>query len=231
MSMESYIQWCNENEGRAYPLADAATQLDISGNKLPTDILADMCIMAPSEYADAYVSSVRITSNLIAVSVASGQAPLLHCVVYRSTYVPYTSVALTPLVPDVSGWAVFGNHMALVNEYYRFSGAAQSGLAPRALRVVERIPVQSFSLLNRDPQKWIDRLVRVLGGTALRIYKSETASDTIIIELDKARAEAFLGPCNVYDSSTACPAPPICSINGVTANDAGDLVLRFQGAG
>ena len=49
MSTESYIQWCNENEGRAYPIAEGASQVDVRGNRLPTDILADACIMVPPE--------------------------------------------------------------------------------------------------------------------------------------------------------------------------------------
>lgn len=234
MPAESYIQWCNENEGRAYPIADHASQIDLRGLRLPSDILADACIMVPPAYADAYVSLVRATPALLSVCIASSNAGLLHCTVARSGYVPYTAVPLVPMVPDVSGWVVFGNHVAYAPELYRFgprsrTAVDQSSLARRAVRVVERVPVRRFSLLHGDAGAWVDKLVRVLGGTGLSVRKSEDAEDTVIIELAPDRAESFLGPCNRYGDGHGCPAAPICCISGVKANQDGDLTLRFRG--
>ena len=225
MPAESYIQWCNENEGRAYPVSETATQTDAQGFALPSDILADMCIMVPPEYADARVSFVRVTDHLISISIAAGHVGLLHCSVARASYVPYTAVQLTPLADDVSGWVVLGNHIPTGPHNYKFDTGAQSGLAPRAVRVVERVPVQACALLNGDPANAIMGLLQLLGGAAIRVYRKPGTTDTIVVELDKGRAEAFLGPCEPY----GCAAPLICSIAGVTADENGTITLRFEG--
>ena len=64
MNSTAYIGWCNENEGRAYPISETATQIDVYGNMLPTNILADMCVAIPPEYADVYVAAVSVTPAL-----------------------------------------------------------------------------------------------------------------------------------------------------------------------
>lgn len=225
MPAESYIQWCNENEGRAYPLAEHASQVDLYGHQLPTDILADMCIMVPPEYADAYVSFVRCTDALFAVSIASSQGPLLHCAAPRAGYVPYAAVPLVPLADDVSGWVAFGNHIpAPAPGRYKFAGP-EAALSSRVVRIVDRVPVRQFALLDGDPAIWLDKLTKVLGGTALRVYAKPDEPGTIVIELDKDRAATFVGPC-----SAPSGVPPICTIAGVSADQDGVLTLRFRGA-
>ena len=45
MIQPNYMQWCNENEGRAYPVAETAGRVSDSGQPLPDDILVDLGIL------------------------------------------------------------------------------------------------------------------------------------------------------------------------------------------
>jgi hypothetical protein len=64
--LTGYTEWCNANEGRAYPLREEATRRTAAGAQLPDDILADACLITPPECADAFCSMVRVTPALLA---------------------------------------------------------------------------------------------------------------------------------------------------------------------
>ena len=169
----NYIEWCNENEDRSYPLEEGTTQRALSGRQLPTDIIADMGILVPASYTDIYVSSVRVTPALYSVCLASGTAPLLVCAVPTAGYTPYEAVAMDPQVEDVTGWVVFGNHRTTVAEQYSFTDANASGLASRAVRVVDSLPVRRMLKYGGSTAQYIDRLVNLVGGNALRISRPD----------------------------------------------------------
>jgi hypothetical protein len=227
--LSNYIEWCNENEGRAYPLAEHATQLATSGQQLPVDILADMSVLVPEQYTDLYISSVRVTPALYSVCLASAAAPLLVCAVSTSTYSPYEAVAMEPQVDDVTGWVVFGNHRSAVARTYNFDTAQASGLASRAVRVVEKLPVTKMLKYGGSTTQYIDQLVNLVGGHNLRIYQDPLDAEVLILELDAGACQDFLGPCDVYPDAGGCALPPIRDISGVTADGDGILTLRFSG--
>jgi hypothetical protein len=226
-SQSSYIEWCNENEGRAYPLRDETRRVDNYGQPLPDDILVDLGVIVPPEYSDVYCTTIRVTPNVFSVCLASSAGTLLLGTYAASSYVPYTVVPLTPMVPDVSGWVVFGSHRRVVNETYVFSSAVQSGIVSRAVRVVDRIPVRRFYKYGGANVGYLDQIVRMAGGGLLRIYRDPENGQQMIAELDKRQTENFLGPCDHYADAGQCRAAPIRSINGVTADADGVLTLRF----
>ena len=226
-SHSSYIEWCNENESRAYPIQDDATHVDNFGNVLPDDILVDMGVIVPPEYQDVYCRTVRVTPNVFSVSLACASGPLMVGTYSASIYVPYTVVALTPIVPDVSGWVVFGAHRRVINEIYVFNGPKQSGLVSRAIRVVDKIPVRRFYKYGGSGVGYLDQLVRLVGAGLLRMYRDPDNGQQIIVELDKQQAKTFLGPCDHYADASQCRASPIRSIDGVKADSEHVVTFRF----
>ena len=224
----SYTQWCNENEARRYPFDDTATLVDSSGARMPDDILVDACLVLPPEYADAYCSSLRITPHLVSISFVHSGAPLLVGTIALAQYRPYTAVALTPLTAGVSGWVSFGSHKAVVSEQYLFNGAAQSGLACRALRIIRPPPVTWLSGLGLEQLYQMMSLVTLVGGGALRVYQdnSDPTNLKIAVELDPTQGTSFLGPCNQY-ADAGYQIPPVRSINGVPADAHGNINLHF----
>lgn len=224
MNSPHYIEWCNENAGRAYPLRDEATQRGVDGVTMPTDILVDAGIIVPDIHRDVYCTAVRVTSQLYAVAFASSAGPLLVGTYAVATYRPYTAVALTPLADNVSGWVVFGSHRAVVPESYRFAGPADSGLEGRAVRVVDSIPVRQLLKLGGNPAAYADQLATLLGANGLTVSYED---GKIIIALNPALGPLFRPTCATGGNREACGVPPIRQINGVSADENGQLILRF----
>lgn len=224
----AYIDWCNENEARSYPLAQHASQRDITGKRLPFGIIVDMCIVVPAAYADAYVSSVYVTPDIISIAVASSSAPLLACTVARTSYKAYQAVAMQPQIDDVSGWVVFGSYTTLVRKQYRFTSKDDGGLAHRAIRVIKQLPVTGVAKYGGRDAQSLDQLVTLIGGGSLRTFK-DASTGNIVLELDESDCSAFLGPCDEYASAGGCYLPPIRTLNGVPADKNGIITIRFEG--
>jgi len=228
MRSDSYIQWYNENEGRAYPLQEVATKVSDGGHQLPDDIIVDMGLMVPPTYEDTYVSSVRVTSSVVTVGISSSASGLMVGTYLRSAVRPHAAYPLTGLVNNVSGWIVFGNHRAVGTEDYRFSGPEQSGVAARALRIIDEIPVTYFVKLGGRADQIADRLVRMTAGGGLTIERDESDPQKIVIQLSPELRQAFLGPCNELSTADICGVPPMRRINGVCPDEDGRITLRFE---
>lgn len=225
MVKEGYIQWCNENEGRFYPLNDDVSGVSDLGQDLPFDIIADLGLLLPPEYEDPYITGVRFTSNIISVAIGCSIAPLFVLSLNRLNYTPYTAVALSPLVENASGWIVFGAHRYTTTENYTFSSPVQSKLNLRTVRYTAKVPVQRFFRFNGSNNQYLEKLVNIVGLNDLKIYRDPNNAQKLIVELDKTETENYLGPCDQYVDNNGCNVPPICEIAGVPADS--DGVIRF----
>lgn len=225
MNNSSYIEWCNDNEGRAYPISEDASCRMFTGMRLPHDILADACVIVPPEHQDVFCASVRITPELISVAFSSSTGGLLAGTYRRGDYTPYSAVPLTPLTNDVSGWVVFGNHQATHAEHYYFDTPAQSRLSSRAVRLVSPLPVRKFLKLGGAPANYIQGLTKIAGGLGLRVYQE--GDTTVVFELDPRRASLYLGPCEQYGDAGMHGFTPITRIMGVSADEDGTVTIRM----
>lgn len=226
----AYIQWCNENEGRHYPLAEHATLVDNNGLVLPNDIIADLSMMVAPAYRDAYVSSVWVTPQLLGVSIAHAGAALASVMVDRTTYVPYTAVPLQgmPALESFSGWIVFGNYKYTARQRWLFDSPAQSGIELRAIKSIDTLPVTAIRKLGASDTLSASKLVKLVGSGYLKIYKHETDPQTIVIDLDPSARSLFLGPCFTLAEQGDCGTPPLRSINGVCPGADGMITLVLE---
>jgi hypothetical protein len=226
-----FTQWCNENEGRAYPLAEEASGIDNTGASLPTDILADLHLMVPPTYRNAYISSVWITPTLIGLSIAHADLPLASVMLNRTTYRPYTAVALQPMpgVENLSGWVVFGNYRFTVRKRWLFSTPAQSGIDARTIKLVDPLPITSMRKLGDPVTVYADRIVKLIGGGYIEVVPHETDPQCIVVRLTPAGAqELFAGPCFRLAARGDCDSPPLRQINGVCPDEDGVITLVFE---
>ena len=229
MRSDSYIQWCNENEGRAYPIREEASRKTAEGTILPNDVIADLGIMVPSQYASLYISSVAVTPALISIAISSSTAGGLLLGTYaRAGLKPYAAYPLEPMRDNVSGWVVFGNHIATEREYYRFGSATQTGLEERVVNVIRPPTVQRFQRLGNNDSIYATNIVELKAGTAFIVERDPEDAQNIIIRLNPELAGRFLGPCRTEPSVAACGVPIIRRVNGVTADENGVLTLRFE---
>lgn len=223
----AYIQWCNENEGRHYPLAEHATLVDNNGLVLPNDIIADLSITVAPAYRDAYVSSVWVTPQLLGVSIAHANMALASVLINRSTYTPYTAIPLQamPALESFSGWIVFGNYKYTARQRWLFSSTAQSGIEMRAIKLIDDLPVVSIRKLGASDIVAASKVVKLVGAGYLRVYKHETDPQAIVVDLNADSRALFLGPCFTLAEQGDCGTPPLRSINGVCPNDDGIITL------
>jgi hypothetical protein len=228
---KQFQQWCNENEGRAYPIAETATCVDDTGNSLPTDLLVDLHLMVDPQYRSAYVSSVWITPTLLGLSITHAGQPLASAMVNRTTYKPYTAVPLQPMpgVANLSGWVVFGNYRFTVRKRWIFSSAAQALIDNRAVKTVAPLPVTSMRKLGDDASVYADRIVKLFGGGYVRVIPHESDPQVIVVEVSPEGAqELFAGPCFKLAERGDCDTPILRQINGVCPNAQGIITLQFE---
>jgi hypothetical protein len=224
----SYTQWYNENEGRKFPLAELATCASDTHEQLPNDVLADMGLLLPPAYEDAYVGSLCVTDTLVSLGIQTDSTGLLVGTWNRNDLVAYTAYPLTGLVDDVSGWIVFGNHLLRGRNIYRFSSATQSRISERAIRRVHPIPVKHFQLFEGRTDLYADRVVRFVGRGGIIVEAHESDPQTVVVRLSPDLWTQYLGPCNEVADDEACDVPPLRGFNGVCPDENGRITLRFE---
>jgi hypothetical protein len=219
----SSTQWYNENEGRQYPLASTATQISDAGIPLPTDILADLAVMVPTLYTGVRIGSLRLTANMVTVSIVSDQGGLLIGTHLLQTTEPYRAYPLTALQTNCSGWVVYGNHPTQTVEDYRFATALQSALEQRAIRYCDPPLVSDIVRKGNTTDQAATGVIRLTAGTGVTITRDPVDPHNIIVRLNPDMKAKLSGPCNQNASSL----PPIRRLNGVAADETGTITLRF----
>jgi hypothetical protein len=228
MKSNSYIEWCNENEGRAYPVSEEATRVDDTGKRLPDDLIVDLGILLPQEFTGLRISSMYASAQLISLAISADVGGLLTATYVRSTVVPYTAYPLTGLIDDVSGWVVFGDHRTVVTEHYRFSTPAQSAVEQRPVRVIPPPEVKRFQRIGNDPTVYATGIVKLVTGAAFVVERDPENPQNIIIRLNGDMKTKFLEPCTRPASKENCEVPPLRRIANVPANENGEITLRFE---
>lgn len=233
MRNTSYIQFCNENAGRAYPLREAASRVDDSGKTMPDNILIDMCLSVPPEFEQCYLSSMRVTPTTISFGISTDTSGMF---VFTGAWVNldsgtlpgWNSYALTAVVQDLTGWVVLNRFDPSMIGDWRFSSYAQSGIETRAVRIVDDLPIRSLLRLDMDPILYFGGVVKLISGSGVQIVKDDTNPQKIIVKLTPDAKAAMLGPCNEQATTKICGVPPLRSINGVCADANGRINLRFE---
>lgn len=222
-------QWFNENEGRSYPIAETATGVDNNGVSLPNDIVVDLSIMLPTDYEDAYISSVWVTTHLIGLSITHEDKALASVMVKRDDYTPYSAVPLTPMpgTTNVSGWVAFGNNRTIGK--WLFDGSTQSGLEEKAKHALAPLPVTSMRKLGGATSQFADQLVTLAAAGYIEIEAHPTDSQIIIVKLGTPTVRSlFLGPCNTLADLGDCGVPPLRKINNVCGDAEGVVTIVLE---
>lgn len=227
IKFDAYTPWYNENEGRAYPIKESATQLTDDGILLPTNIVVDMGVLVPETYCNPYISSIRVSSDMISIAVCDSGYALVAGTYLWNNISPYRSYPMQPLMDNASGWITFGSYTVAAGtiEHYRFGTAIQSGLECRVVNVIEPLPVTKISRLGGSALQYASGLVKLTGGTGVIV---ERVGNDVVIRCDAATQQAMAPTCAQVASEVGCGVPPIRSINGVCADANGKITIRFE---
>jgi hypothetical protein len=256
--------WYNRNEGRNYPLDDAATAVADLGGRLPGNVLADFNLRWPADFGRyAFVSALSVTPTLVTLTIQAAEAAdsvagfqPLAVVSVRRPVTAHRAYALRAQAAGVGGWVVFGSGVDDRVPYQaRFSGPAQSRLAPRAARAYRPPPVTSVGVLNAEAP--LSGVVLLRAQSPLTITKEQREiegvnRDCVVFRLvDGAGADGFplppearrisgfkeenvfrqfSGPCAGRPESETCGEPtPIEFVNAVGPDCDGVLTVEFAG--
>lgn len=250
--------WYAANEGRAYPLSDAATLEDNGGAQLPSDIVADLHLKYPREYGNyAFLSAVSVTANLITLTLEA-----VDDLDSPSAFRPLAAVSVPAEVPirrhvpllaqsdGVGGWIVFGRG-AQDRVGYRGRFTPRAGLlSPRAARPYRALPVTGIRdgkagqlltglvRLRVEPPLYCRAEDRVIGGVTRKaivigLLSGSDGENFLPGEnatQDESVFSQFAGPCAGRPESRNCGEPqPIEFINTVGPDCDGQLTLDFRG--
>lgn len=236
------IEWYDLNESRSWPLADQATEIDDSGNRLPHNLIADLNIWFPDTLGTyAYVGSVTVGPNIATITIM-GNGVAIGAVSVVAPIDPYRHYPLQALYPGVAGWVVFGSALNEgVLQSYRFSNPQQSLLIPHVARKYRTPPVTGIGKLGLSSA--LTGVVRLQGGNDIEIVKEEREIDNVVRDVAVIRLRKddsvtddtevlakYLGPCDTRPESRNCGGEePIEFINSVAPDCCGNITVEFRG--
>lgn len=223
--MITSIQWLNENEGRAYPVSEAASRRSNAGDLLPSDILVDMGILVPEGVTGVRLASVTISPALVSVVVSSDFGALLVGTYGVGEVKPYTPAPLTAVAPNCTGWFCLGGHAATTVEQYRFGTAQQSGLENRVVRFCKVPGVTELRRLDAITAASGLVTLQVAGG--IMAQQDPQDPQNLILRLDQSVQDQYAKPCSGASVAPGCQLPVIRRICNVQPDQNGVITLRF----
>ena len=221
--MSSYVNWHNSNEQRAYPLRDDTARLDITGRRLPDDIIVDLGIVVPGTAPDLYVGTVYVSPLIVSLTINDAEGIILTG--SFSANQRYTALPLSPARENVAGWVTIGGYEADAPWRYTFDGMVDTGIVASAITTITPPEVTRFHDKRGGS---VAGIVRLTHDSNFDIYQDAEDPQTIIISLARGARTAFTEPCSLPASEDNCGSPPIRSIGGVPANKNGDLYIVFE---
>lgn len=224
--MIDYVEWCNSNRLRSFPVSEAASVTDDRGVVLDDAVVVDAGLSVSQEWGRPWISGIRITPAVVVVSICADSGPLGVVARSRSEVVAYEPTAVTALVDGFSGWITLGELEPGFVCAHKFSGPSQSIFEDRVVTTMPGPGVTSIRKFGANSVS-LTGDVTIRGGSGVSVEAS-AYDNAIVLTLDADRAESFIGPCASSISGGRCGFAPIRRISGVSADDTGTLTLRFR---
>ena len=244
--------WYDLQATRRYPLDDRSTGMDDDGNIIRDSVIVDCNLRFPeSAGAAAYVQAINVSGTIVTVLIGvatfneeyqSFDTTTIAAVSLAKPIVTNKNYPVTPIIPGVAGWIVFGAGIA-ENFYGRYSTPTQSLLLTRCAKKYSALPVQSIGKSGLDSA--LTDIVNIEVEAPIVVQKTQvpvtinnetrtvTALEfslaTAIASIETRPAEYFLGPCAQRPESGTCPKTPIESINNVTPDCYGNINISVDG--
>jgi hypothetical protein len=217
--------WYNENEGRAYPLREGSARVDVLGRPLPDDIIADASIVVPNELEDDVFLTTVSLSPLLVTLVIGTQTQGLLVGTYPKPLDLYKPLPLDPITDDVSGFVVLGHGSEAYQGIYSFSDPVATPFAVKALHTFDALPIPFFGKLGAPAQ--IRGVIEIQVNDNVQV-RYDDGTNTVYFSLTESVRDSFVGPCARGDSISGCGVPPVRTINGVTADADGTIILEVE---
>jgi hypothetical protein len=231
------LEWLNHNSQRAYPLAEDATKVDVSGGfTLPDDFIVALYLpvqgtmnVDPSLFFLRSVSIFSTGYNLTIAYHNSGADPTLVASVNiaKSTHVETTSYALAGIneFDDTVGKVVIGatSEIEIMGEAQYLFDYDDGKLDSDVVRPMIR-GISSIVLINgTEESERIYGDIELQAGTNIRLTPILLAGEDPTIRIDAITGEGLVDDCVCEDEPPE--GPGIRRINGVPPTVSGDFTL------
>lgn len=230
------VSWLSLNSQRAYPLAEDASRLDITGQfQLPNSFIVSLYLAVPIVLAvrpaSFLISTIQAYATGYAVTVGydtgSGIVPAATASILRSSHVPNSSYILRGLGDfyDAGGQIVIGDLSEIDLQppgQWNFNlagGRLEVDAVRPQLRGVTRLRIQNGNDLS-DP---IVGDVIIRAGANMRITRSQVGDDDPVLTFDAISGEGLNEDCVCEGDTTL--ATPIRTINRIPPTSEGDFTL------
>lgn len=236
--------WYDLQEGRRYPLDDFSTGIDDNGEPIADNIIVDCHIRFPNTLGEyAFLTAINVSNTIVTVLISAA-----NDINDTTTFKPIAAVSITkplqlgvnqpitPLVPGVAGWIVFGSGVG-VNFSGKYSSPIQTLIAARCARPYRPLPIPTLGKINLDTA--LSGLVKVLGRTPVVATYEITDVDgeqvpAIVFRLTGDLAtynplKEYGGPCKARPESDTCVKLGLQNINGVQPDCDGNIEITASG--
>lgn len=232
------VQFENANEMRMYPFAEDASLRDVNGRQMPLDAISDIRMVVPDHYENpessflesslpvVRMSSLHISKHMVSACFATeflGSKCALSISVARGNFRPYFPYRMDNLSgsANIGGYVSFGNvEFPDFPETYFFDDAR---LAPCCIAVASPPRLTGF-VDQRSGDK-------VSGDVEIEFsgyIETEKDGDSFRLSLEDGAGETLASECQKKVGNDSCGATPITSINWVSPDKHGNIVLWFH---
>lgn len=219
-------QFENTNELRMYPFADGASLIDANGKELSRDIIVDLHMFVSADVAvEVKLVSVHISQSMISAcfkSVSDYGTGAMSVIVSKGSFKPYSPYRLEKLSGsnDIGGIVTFGDITFPGNPCTYFLNTdihpcCIISSKPAGLRSIKD-PKSGQSLSGDIVIEFSDYIEAIKNGNVFSLSLEDGTED-----------ELTSNSCNAF-SGEQCGATPIRTINGVSPDADGNIVLWFH---
>jgi hypothetical protein len=228
--------WYATNRSRHYPLAEVATGVANSGQKLPEGFLADLHIKYPDNVVDRPYIRFAAAGRVYSLSIAIGSIGEIAVATadFKDAELE-KPVELIGILPGVTGYVIFGE---CEDGSWVFDSPQQSQLSLRVCTPTI-LPSGQLLLSRHGFPHMTGPSLRLVGQgdvevTRGRAYIDEQDREVVFVglfDLEDPRVLAeYAGPCGRRPESQTCRDPqPIETINQVQPDCCGRLFIEFRG--
>jgi len=231
-------QFENVNSLRSYPFAEGSSLVDRFGKELSRDVVVDAHLVVPfnlnnpsSGFSEQTLPAVRLSAVHLSASTISacfvaeinGTRNALSVTVLASDFKPYYPYRLEKLAgsEDIGGIVTFGN--------MTFPGFGETYFLPSAIihpccvTVARPVSLRKFIDLRSGESVTGDAEIAFSG-----YVKTSRNGNSVRVSLEDGADVELASECAKAVQSNACGATPIRSINGISPDEDGNIVLWFH---
>jgi hypothetical protein len=217
----------NINSLRKYPFSEGATLISDSGEDVPVNIVTGLSITSFVDCGTLHFSYIYVGPSIITVVISDNARPVLIST-HLNDPAGY-SAQMESLVDGINGSITIGQHNeTLYGKSYRFSSDRQSGIHRFCILEFPRTGVIEFVDDVSGERVRGDVALSFSSGIKASVEPGDDNKTKIVLSMPKAVSNGLSSGCVPTDLNSACVAPVIQTINGISPTEYGEIAIVLE---